>query len=329
MMKLLVSIGWICFALDAAFIAYLFIAKNAGDDAAGRGVASGYAMVLLPILLLSGGVLWWGAKNNSSFGILTGVALVALPFIFLGYNAITRTKERIDYAQTKARDGRFKNPALTEIARTIDAGDTTKLRELLDQNKSLDYKELDDAGHTLLGFVVTRVTGVFPKETDAKSLKILLESGVPFAVDALKPNGDWVRDLMVSGGENQNELVEIGLNAGANANVQDAYDKKAAIFSYSIPRSRLELLLKHGANLQVFDDKGWTLLMNAVYFKNWDQASFFLEHDVPIKYTAPDSNTVHTLLDEVVRKSKSYQESPGKGFEEFVAALDAKAKTEK
>ena len=67
--------------------------------------------------------------------------------------------------------------------------------------------------------------------------------------------------------------------------------------------------------------------MNAVYFRNWDQALFFLEHDVPVAYTAPDSNTVRTLLDEVVRKSKSYQESPGKGFDEFLAALDAKEKT--
>ncbi|MEP6766579.1 MAG: hypothetical protein ABJB66_19850, partial [Gemmatimonadaceae bacterium] len=285
-MKLLVSIGWICFALDAAFIVYLFIAKNAGDDAAGRGVATGYAMVLLPILLLSGAVLWWGAKSNSSFGILTGVTLVGLPFMVLGYNAITRTIDRIEYAQTKARDGRFKSPALKEIARTIDAGDTTKLRALLAGNKSLDYTEVDDAGHTLLGFAVTRATGIFPKETDAESLRILLESGVPFAIDVLKPNGNWVRDLMVSGGDNQNALVEIGLKAGADPNVQDGYDKKPAIFSYSIPRSRLELLARHGANLQVFDDKGWTLLMNAVYFKNWDQASFFLEHDVPINHMA-------------------------------------------
>ncbi|MEP6779916.1 MAG: ankyrin repeat domain-containing protein [Gemmatimonadaceae bacterium] len=328
-MKLLVSIGWICFALDAAFIVYLFIAKNAGNDAAGRGVATGYAMVLLPILLLAGGVLWWGAKNNSSFGILTGTALVGLPFIFLGYNAIKRKVADVQYAQLQARDGRFKSPALTEIAKAIDAGDTTKLRALLAEHKPLDYKEVDDAGHTLLGFVVTRATGIFPKQTDTESLKILLESGVPFEVDALNPNGDWVRDLIVSGGDKQNELVEIGLKAGADPNARDRYDQKPAIFGYSIPRSRLELLVKHGANLQVFDNKGWTLLMNAVYFKNWDEASFFLEHDVPVKYTAPDSNTVRTLLDEAVRKAKSYQESPGDGYEAFLAALDAKTKIDK
>lgn len=308
---------------------YLFIAKNAGDDAAGRGVATGYAMILLPILLLSGAVLWWGAKNNSSFGILTGTALVGLPFIFLGYNAIKRKAGDVQYAQLQARDGRFKSPALNEIAKTIDAGDTTKLRALLAEHRSLDYKEVDDARHTLFGFALTRANGTFPKETDTESLKIVLASGVPFEVEALNPNGDWVRDLIVSGGDKQNELVEIGLKAGADPNARDRYDSKPAIFSYSIPRSRLEILVRHGANLQVFDDKGWTLLMNAVYFKNWDQALFFLEHDVPIKYTAPDSNTVRTLLDEVVRKAKSYQESPGEGFEKFVAALDAKTKIDK
>ncbi|MDQ6611891.1 MAG: hypothetical protein M3Y64_05625 [Gemmatimonadota bacterium] len=81
------------------------------------------------------------------------------------------------------------------------------------------------------------------------------------------PNGDWFRDLVVSGGDQQNDIVEMALKAGANVDARDAYDKKAMIFSYDIPASRLAILVNHGANLQVFDEKRWTLLMNAVYFK--------------------------------------------------------------
>ena len=126
-MKSLVVLGWIFFALDALFVAFLFISKNAGDDAAGRGVATGYAMVLVPLLLLVGGVLWWGAKHNSSFAILTGVALVGLPFVFLGYNAVRRNLDGVAYAREQARNGQFKTPLLSDIAKTIEAGDTTKI----------------------------------------------------------------------------------------------------------------------------------------------------------------------------------------------------------
>ena len=51
-----------------------------------------------------------------------------------------------------------------------------------------------------------------------------------------------MRELIISGGDAQNALVEIALTAGADANVKDESNQKAAIFSPNIPRSRLELL---------------------------------------------------------------------------------------
>ena len=328
-MKVLAIVGWICFALDALFIIYLFAAKNAGDDAAGRGVATGYALVLVPILLAFGGVLWWSTRNSSRVGTVAGVILLALPFIFLAKQAIDRRVENAKYLADKARDGRFKSPVLSEIAAAIDAGDSARTRGLLLANKSLDYNERDEAEHTLLGFAVTRATDylvtpdeITPGKVDA--LRILLESGVPYRADALRPNGDWVRDLVVQGGDAQNVIVEMALKAGANVNAADAYGEKPMIFSYAIPPSRLAILVKHGADLQLLDDKKWTLLMNAVYFKKWASAKFFLEHNVSADYVAPDSNSVRTLLDAVVKSASNYHETPGEGYEDFVAALNAK-----
>lgn len=48
--KTVATIGWICFAINALFVLSLFVFRNVGDDAAGRGMAQGFALVLTPVL---------------------------------------------------------------------------------------------------------------------------------------------------------------------------------------------------------------------------------------------------------------------------------------
>ena len=46
-MKILSIAGWTLFALDAVFVVMLFMARNVGDDAAGRGMVPGSGLFLL------------------------------------------------------------------------------------------------------------------------------------------------------------------------------------------------------------------------------------------------------------------------------------------
>ncbi|MBC7841914.1 MAG: hypothetical protein H7099_06365 [Gemmatimonadaceae bacterium] len=59
-MKPLIVIGWILLALEALLVVMLAVTKNVGNDAAGRGMASGVAIVLAPIVLVAAGLFYWG-----------------------------------------------------------------------------------------------------------------------------------------------------------------------------------------------------------------------------------------------------------------------------
>ncbi|MDZ7630331.1 MAG: hypothetical protein U5K74_02940 [Gemmatimonadaceae bacterium] len=61
--KPLMIASWVVLALEVIVVVMRFVQKNMGDDAAGRGVATGFAMLLAPVVLIAGGLLLW-----SSFG---------------------------------------------------------------------------------------------------------------------------------------------------------------------------------------------------------------------------------------------------------------------
>ena len=76
-------LGWVCLVLDAAFVVALIVIRDAGDDAAGRGVGRGWGLVLLPVLLIAAGLLYRGTKSGSQLGAISGTLIVALPFLSL------------------------------------------------------------------------------------------------------------------------------------------------------------------------------------------------------------------------------------------------------
>jgi hypothetical protein len=85
-LKALALIGWTCFALDVLFVVMMFATRNVGDDAAGRGMATGFGIILTPIVLLAGGALWWAQRSGSFGGVLVATLLVGFPFLVLAKN---------------------------------------------------------------------------------------------------------------------------------------------------------------------------------------------------------------------------------------------------
>ena len=71
-MKAAVILGWVLLVVEGLIVASMFVNPNMGDDAAGRGVARGFAIVLGPALLGSAALFIWG--NAAARGWRSGLA---------------------------------------------------------------------------------------------------------------------------------------------------------------------------------------------------------------------------------------------------------------
>jgi hypothetical protein len=303
-------VGWICFAVDALLVLGLFVSKNVGDDAAGRGMATGFGIVLMPVLLVAGGILLWGTRSGSKAGIIGGALLTGLPFIILGANFVTGMVDKMDRAASLSRRGKFRDAALTEIAKAIASGDTAAVRRLV-AGATLDFTQRDPFDRTLLGVAVDRAT-----ETDAgpghkAMVGALLDAGVPYAADATEIDGNWFSEWACSHGDTNNALLQAALRHGADPNANERYDEHPMFFCYNMTLPKIRMLVQHGADVQRrsqrIDRMGWSALMNAVYLREWEWALYFLEQGVPAGYKSEDGSTALSILEERVR------EEPGSG----------------
>ena len=316
-------IGWICFALDALFVLMLFATKNMGDDAAGRGMATGFAIVLLPILFAAGGILLWGTRTGSKAGTIAGAVFTALPFILLGANFVSGMVGKVERAASLSRRGKFRDPALTQIARKISEGDTATVRTLL-TGGALDFTQRDAFDHTLLGVAVDRATSMESGPAHKAMVRVLLDAGVPYAADATGPGKDWFSEWACSSGDMYNGMLEAALKHGADPNANERYDNHPMLFSYNMTMPKLRLLVQHGADVQRrsqrSDRMGWSALMNAVYLREWEWAQFFLDQGVAPGYTSADGSTALSILRE--RAGEDPDAAKGEAYERVHAALE-------
>lgn len=325
-LKTVALVGWICFALDALFVLMLFITKNMGDDAAGRGMATGFALVLAPILLAAGGILLWGTRSGSRTGTITGALLTSLPFILIGANFLSGMIGTAERAASLSRRGKFRDPALTQIAKRVAEGDTAAVRALLAGAK-LDFTQRDAFDHTLLGVAVDRATSMESGPAHKAMVRVLLDGGVPYTADATKPGRDWFADWACSSGDLYNDMLEAALRHGADPNANEPYDDHPMIFCYNMTLPKLRLLVQYGADVQRrsqrSDRMGWSVLMNAVYLREWEWAQFFLDQGVAPSYAAPDGTTALSILRERVEEEP--ESATGEAYEKVRAALDSVA----
>lgn len=330
-MKWLVVAGWVLFGLEALFVAMLALQRNMGDDAAGRGMATGFAIVLAPIVLVAGGLFLWGQRGGPKAAFWVGLAMVASPVLFAAFSLATGTLGKAGRAMERAQYGRFDDPALTRIARAIDRKDVAELRKLVGANKP-DFAARDRRGRTILGHAVSRAVADYEGKTAVEAVRILLQAGAPPAVDAIKAEvtmasiseHNLIYHVFGANTPGTPELLDALLSAGASPNVVDE-DGRSLVFSTYASVPKLEVLARHGANLQALDTredrKQWTALMNAVYMKAWAEALFFLQHGVPVDYTAPDGNSVTTILNEVDPPGSTYHGAEDAAHAAFRAAL--------
>jgi hypothetical protein len=331
-LKTLAAFGWLFFALDAFFVVTLFLTRNVGDDAAGRGMATGFGIVLAPIVLLAGAALWWAQRSGSFGGVFAATLLVGLPFLILAKNVVMGPVSAIERAIRRSGEGKFTNPALTGIASAIARGDTAAVRELA-ATPGIDFSARDRKGRTILGIAVSRATDGNASSGDIELVRMLVAAGAKYADDAIQENGRMFADVVFDSGDRNAELIDLLLVAGADPNATERWDGRPLLLHYSMTVAKARVLLAHGANLQVRDTRTdrpeWDVLMNAVYTKNWALASFYLEQGVDTAWKAKDGKTVRDVLGEVQAFERSVRDSAafhkpdalGPGYDAFVSAL--------
>ncbi len=330
-MKLLTILGWIAFALEAAFVAMLFWQRNMGDDAAGRGMATGFAIVLAPIVLVAGGLFWWGQRGGPAQVLWLGLAILLAPAAFGLARFGSGMFGKLDRALGRAQFGRFDDPHLTGIARAIDQDDVAAIERLVVE-KPTDFEARDRVGHTLLGHAIHRVIEDWGSAQHVPAVRALLKAGAPPAMDALSPGRtqasvsehDLVYHLFGVGHEGAVAALDAILDAGAKPDTVDE-DGRPILFSSYARLPALEVLARHGANLKLLDSRsdqlGWTPLMHWARMRSWDLALFFLRHGVPQDYTAPDGRNLRNILDEVDPPGSTYYGADETAHAAFVAAL--------
>jgi len=327
-LRTLAVVGWICFALELALVVMLLLSRNMGDDAAGRGLATAWGLVLAPLVLVAGGALFWAQRSRRKGAMWAATLLVGAPFLIMGFNAVGSSARSLSRAASRARQGRFDDPVLRQVAKAIDAGDTALVRKLASGNR-LDWTARDPWGSTILGHAVRR-TGQpyegFGRPEDLASVRILFESGAPYTIDAVGADERLLTFAGSNGDSTSLALMRIYLEHGADPDETEQFDDGPLVFHPNLTVPKLELLAAHGADLQArsqrSDRLGWSTLMNAAYMSNWPVATFLLQHGVPPAYAAPDGTT----LDAILTADSNYAETHGaQEVAERQAFLDALA----
>lgn len=329
-MKILIVVGWVAFVVEALIVISFFIQPNVGDDAAGRGMATGFGLVLAPVLLGAGALFLWGQTGGPKLALWTGLGVISLPGAFLAYGAAQSKLRSIDYARGQAQFGQFDDPALTDVARAIDNADLAAVRRLI-ATGPIDFNARDRRGRTILGHAITRaIDSEFGGADRVEAVRALLAAGATPIENAIapertpgEPDGHLLLTRVLQGsGESALAVLDLLLEAGLSPSGVDS-DGRPVIFSTGMTIPKLEILVRHGVDLQALDHRSdrdrWSALMNAAYMGQWSVASYFLAHGVSKDYVAPGGIGLEAVIQDQARFNPDFRDEPG--YAEFARAV--------
>ena len=315
-MKIAVVVGWILLVLEAALVISMFVLPNVGDDAAGSGMARGFAIVLGPLLLLSGGLFIWGQRGGPRFAFWAGFAIMAIPLAFIVQAKVVGAFNSLEYKRGKALYGKFKDERLTNLARAIEAEDTAAVRAMI-AGGPVDFTSRSELGRTILGRAIEFARGYNCTPKALEAVRMLLAAGgkpLPNVVGAEYYGGDIDAHLLVPyvfGGNTPNTppLLDMLLEAGADPNAKNSKGE-TLYFTLDTTLPKLEVLAKHGADFTILettreDRAGYTAAMTWAELGNFEIVSFFLDQGVRADYGAPDSNSLRQIVALKQKEDKS------------------------
>ena len=306
-MKIAIVAGWILLAVEAVIVVGMFVNPNMGDDAAGRGMARGFALVLGPILIGAALLFVWGQRGGPRPAFWAGLGVMAIPLIFIATTSAGRTIGRLDRAAGRAQYGKFDDARLTRLARAIERTDTAAVRAIIAEGP-VDFKARSRRGRTILGRAIEHAAAYMTPPEALEPVRMLLAAGAKPEPNVIEPeftNGDLDAHLLVArifadNYTNTLPLLDMLLAAGADPNTRN-YEGQPLYFSTYTSLPKLELLAKHGADFTSLettrDDRaGYTAAMNAAEMSEWEIVRFMLDHGVNARHVAPDGSSLRKIL---------------------------------
>jgi ankyrin repeat protein len=180
--------------------------------------------------------------------VLIGVGAVVLLFV-VAFISLERGERHRRQFQAELESGRWdfgEQPALFAVAQGIVKNDSEAIRAAA---KSLpDLQAAGRDGKTLLNFAVRQS---WQRSESVEGVKTLLSLGA----DPNYTNGNRNSLAMADAGHSSASVLRAMLEAGGNANTRDEFGRPMILMNWYLgyykdqARSRLELLLDHGADV--------------------------------------------------------------------------------
>lgn len=278
-MKVALIAGWVLLAVEIGIVS-LMATGHDGGDAAGQGMAKGFAMLAAPFLVVAAGLLLWGQLTGHPWGVWGGTGIVGVPCAVAVALLLPNLVPNFGRILYQAQAGSFADSRLTRIADAIRKDDFARERELL-QAGPVDWSAQDRHGKTLLDIAL--------EHKRAEGLRILLEAGA-------RPND---RHMVYAMGTEATSL-EVLLAGGGNWNAVDEDGTPLAFLGYVTPE-KLEILIRHGLDVNATDpaparDRR-SLLIHHIEAGQWDVARLLVERGANLNYRTPGGVTAMAMLE--------------------------------
>ena len=261
--------------------------------------------------------------------VLTGVGALVLLFV-VGFMSLEKSERHRRQFQAELDSGRWdfgQEPPLFAVAQGIVKNDSEAIRAAAKSVPDLQAPGRD--GTTLLNFAV-RQSWQRPESLDA--IRTLLSLGAA----PNYTNGKSNSLAMADAGHSSASVLRAMLDAGGDANTRDEFGRPMILMNWYLgyykdqARSRLELLLDHGADVNSTmpndrsDSAGYSLLLYRTAMGLDDKLAYpdallLLERGADPNRAGPDGMTFSKILtDHRAYFQKTFRSSPT----EFVALWD-------
>ncbi|MGA0557296.1 ankyrin repeat domain-containing protein [Larkinella sp. VNQ87] len=301
-MKTITITNWILIGLYGLLVVYTLMNVNrSGNDAAGRGMETGFAFLGAFILAALFGL------NLLPYRALKIIILIvlALPLLIIVYNIISNyfTMQEQNRAEEARSNGSFffDDQPRREIAAAIATSDTIRLQALLQK----PVPQLNECGYqntTLLDFAAQKAVEVNASTSSLRCMEMLLEKGATIQ----GPDSVHTPTHILICQTGSVALLEWFLKKGADPNAQ-AYESSPILFEVmQYDKDRLEkvkLLLNYGADPDALSASTgyaikplYTPLMYAAFEQLWDVCHLLLERGADPDYRTPQGDDLPKVM---------------------------------
>lgn len=288
----------------------MFLLKESSRDP-GEGVWTLLFSIVSALYLAGiGSLIRLGQRTHSVPESLSALTLLLLPGIAIGLFGGNRWLKRWGRNRRNRRkqsdDMTFSHPEVSKWAAMIQSGQTLSG----DVSSGLDLRTAEHrnpSGESILEYAF-RFASESRDPKFIESIAWLVNKGARLNSRDSKDDSRRLVDLMNDGHPSTSILLDLALQAGGNPNSIDT-DGTPLIHLPGATGAKLEALIRHGVDIhqhsQRQDRFGWTALMSATHFQDWEKANQLLDLGVSPRHSSRDGTTLSHILEQSASFAKS------------------------